>query len=114
LPKVAPRLDYFAQLIAQSRRLKAIYALCRKLDLDIHACGQVGFISASTSAGRLQNIEQTLVGANLDCSRYFLSTCGERSTQYLFFMWAKDRARDFARRAPRRVDNLTRGLVQDR
>ena len=35
--------------------------------------------------GRLQNVNQPLVGANFERFRDFLSTCGDRKTQYLFF-----------------------------
>ena len=58
-----------------------------RLNLHIHARRQIELHQrVDRLLRRLQNIEQALVGADLERSRDFLSTCGERSTQYLFFI----------------------------
>ena len=61
--------------------------ITKRLDLHIHARRQVKLHQrVHRLLRRLENVEQTLVGPDSNCSRDFLSTCGERSTQYLFFM----------------------------
>src|SRR5882762_1941677 len=89
--------------------------LAQGFDLDIHACGQVEFHQrVDRLLRRLQNIEQTLVGANLELLARFLVHV--RRTQHAILVLhggQRNRARDLRASAPRRVDNLTRGLVQD-
>ena len=61
--------------------------LTERLDLHIHARRQVELHQRiHRLLRRLENVEQTLVGPDFKLLPDFLSTCGERSTQYLFFM----------------------------
>jgi len=58
-----------------------------RLDLHIHARRQIQLHQRiDRLLRRLQNIEQALWVRISNCSRDFLSTCGDRSTQYLFFI----------------------------
>jgi hypothetical protein len=69
--------------------------LAERLDLDVHAgrhlpAGKSSFMSASTvcGVGSKMSISRLCVRIS-NCSRDFLSTCGDRSTVHLFFSVGK-------------------------
>src|ERR1700693_4384717 len=101
------------KLTAERRRLFVF--LAKGLDLYVHTGGQIEFHQSVHSLLRgLENIEQTLVGANLKLLARFLVHV--RRTQHAVLVFHRgqwNRARNLRPSAPRRIDNLTRGLVQD-
>ncbi len=61
--------------------------LLESLDFYVHTCRKIELHQRVHRLLRgLEDVDQPLVRADLErLSRDFLSTCGERSTQYLFF-----------------------------
>src|SRR6476646_3402903 len=104
---------YQLKLTAERRRL--LVFLAKSLDLDVHTRRQIELHQSIYSLlRRLENIEQTLVGANLKLLTRFLVHV--RRTQHAVLVLHRrqwNRARDLRPSAPRRVDNLACGLVQD-
>src|SRR6266849_4465604 len=93
----------------------AFALFAESFDLNIHARRQVELHQRiHRLLRRLQNIEQTLVGADLELLTRFLVHV--RRTQHavlVFHRGQRNRARDLSASASSRVHNLTRGLVQD-
>ncbi len=56
-------------------------ALTERLDFNVRTCGQIELHQSIDCLLRgLENVEQTLVRRISNCSRDFLSTCGDRRT----------------------------------
>src|SRR6185437_7991147 len=104
---------YQLKLTAERRRL--LVFLAKSFDLDVHTSGQVEFHQSIHSLLRSEeHIEQALVSADLKLlARLLVHVRGTQHAVLVFHRWQWNRARDLCPGAPRRIDNLTRGLVQD-
>src|SRR6185369_4118737 len=104
---------YQLKLTAERRRL--LVFLAKSFDLDVHTCGQVELHQCIHSLLRgLENIEQALVSADLELfARLLVHVRGTQHAVFVLHRGQWNRPSDLCPSAPRRVDNLTRGLVQD-
>src|SRR6185295_18944416 len=98
---------------AESRRL--FMFLAKSFNLDVDAGRQIEFHQSVHGLLRgLENIEQALVGADLELlARFLVHVRGTQHAVLVFHRGQWNRARDLRAGAPRGIDNLTRGLVQD-
>src|SRR5579863_10360569 len=89
--------------------------LAECLDLDIHTSRQVELHQGVDGLlRRLENIEQTLMGANFELlTRFFVHVRRTKYAVLVLHRGQRNRARDLGACALRGLDNLTRGLIQD-
>jgi len=89
--------------------------LTERLDLDVHACGQIEFHQRIHGLRRrIQNIQQPLVSADLELlARLLVHVRGTQHAVLILYRGQWNRARDLRPGALGSFDNLTRGLIQD-
>src|SRR5580693_6997890 len=89
--------------------------LAKRLDLDVHTRRQVELHQRVDSLlRRLENVQQTLMRADLELLARFLIHV--RRTQHAVLVFHRgqwNRPRDLSARALRGLDDFTRGLIQD-
>src|SRR6266852_1142955 len=87
----------------------------KRLDLDVHTRRLVELHECIHRLLRgLENVEQTLVGADLELlARLLVHVRGAQDAIFVLHRGQWNWARDLCAGAPRRLDNLTRGLIQD-
>src|SRR5215470_420669 len=86
-----------------------------RLDLDIHTCRKIEFHEGIDSLRRrLENIEQPLVGANLEClARLLVHVWRPQHAVFVLHRRQRNRSRDLRPCPPGRLDNLPRRLIED-
>src|SRR5438270_4270784 len=89
--------------------------LAEGLDFHVHARGQIQLHQrVHRLRRRLENIEQTLVGADLELlARLLVHVRRTQHAVLVFHRGQRNRSRNLCPGAPSRLDDLTRGLVQD-